>query len=213
MLPPVVEAIILFNVLLSIVGFKNRDFFNNYQFQILKIKGGEQIRMWSSGFLHVDFYHLFINMLSLYFFAGYVVQSLGELKFLALYLSSLYFGNYLSFRYHNKQDNYSAVGASGAVSGVVYSSVLLYPEMKMLLLFFPIPMPGYVMAAIYLVYTIYGMRKMNDNIGHTAHFGGAICGLLATIAFAPNVIIDSLLTLVILGVTLVVAGLYKIKKS
>ena len=59
MLPPVVEAIILFNVLLSIVGFKNRDFFNNYQFQISKIKSGEQIRMWSSGFLHVDFYHLF----------------------------------------------------------------------------------------------------------------------------------------------------------
>ena len=156
-----------------------------------KIKAGEQIRMWSSGFLHVDFNHLFVNMLSLYFFAGYVVYSLGEMKFLALYLSSLYLGNYLSFRFHNQQDNYTAVGASGAVSGVVYSAVLLYPEMKMILIFFPIPLPGYIMASIYLIYTIYGMRKQRDNIGHTAHFGGALAGLIATDSFCPGVLISS----------------------
>jgi membrane associated rhomboid family serine protease len=205
-LPSVVTAIIVSNVLLSFIGFKNQSFFNKYQFQMSKIKAGEQIRMWSSGFLHVDFNHLFFNMLSLYFFAGYVVYSLGEMKFLALYLSSLYLGNYLSFRYHNKQDNYTAVGASGAVSGVVYSAVLLYPDMKILLLFFPIPMPGYVMAALYLIYTIYGMRKQKDNIGHTAHFGGAISGLLATIAFVPSVLVGSGLTLAILAVTLIIAA-------
>lgn len=205
-LPPVVIVLIVSNVLLSLIGFKNQIFFNKYQFQIAKIKAGEQIRMWSSGFLHVDFNHLFINMLSLYFFAGYVVYSLGEMKFLALYLSSLYIGNYLSFRYHNQQDNYTAVGASGAVSGVVYSSVLLYPDMKMLMIFFPIPLPGYIMAALYLVYTIYGMRKQGDNIGHTAHFGGAISGLLTTIAFVPSVLIDSGFTLAILAATLIIAA-------
>ena len=172
-----------------------------------KIKAGDQIRMWTSGLLHVDFNHLFINMLSLYFFAGYVVYSLGEMKFLALYLTSLYVGNYLSFRYHNNQDNYTAVGASGAVSGVVFSSVLLYPEMKMMLLFFPIPLPGYIMATLYLVYTIYGMRKQRENIGHTAHFGGAIAGLLTTIAFVPSVLIDSGFTLVILTATLIIAAI------
>lgn len=205
-LPPVVIVLIVSNVLLSLIGFKNQIFFNKYQFQIAKIKAGEQIRMWSSGFLHVDFNHLFINMLSLYFFAGYVVYSLGEMKFLALYLSSLYIGNYLSFRYHNQQDNYTAVGASGAVSGVVYSAVLLYPDMKMLMIFFPIPLPGYIMAALYLVYTIYGMRKQGDNIGHTAHFGGAISGLLTTIAFVPSVLIDSGFTLAILAATLIIAA-------
>ena len=167
--------------------------------------------MWTSGFLHVDFNHLFINMLSLYLFAGYVVKSLGELKFLALYMTSLYIGNYLSYRYHNKQDNYCAVGASGAVSGVVFSSVILYPEMKMMLLFLPIPLPGYVMATLYLVYTIYGMRKQKDNIGHTAHFGGAIAGIIATIAFIPSVINDSGFTLLILVTTLVVAAILFIK--
>jgi membrane associated rhomboid family serine protease len=205
-LPTVVVIIIIANVVLSLIGFNNQVFFNRYQFQMAKIKAGENLRLWSSGFLHVDFNHLFINMLSLYFFAGYVVYSLGEMKFLALYLTSLYLGNYLSFRYHNRQDNYTAVGASGAVSGVVYSAVLLYPEMKMMLLFFPIPLPGYVMATLYLIYTIYGMKKQRDNIGHTAHFGGAIAGLLATIAFVPSVLVDSGLTLAILAGTLVFAA-------
>ena len=205
-LPSVVTAIIVSNVILSFFGFKNQFFFNKYQFQMAKIKAGEQIRMWSSGFLHVDFNHLFVNMLSLYFFAGYVVYSLGEMKFLALYLSSLYLGNYLSFRFHNQQDNYTAVGASGAVSGVVYSAVLLYPEMKMILIFFPIPLPGYVMAALYMAYTIYGMRKQRDNIGHTAHFGGAIAGLLTTIAFVPSVIIESGFYLSYIGYNLIIAA-------
>jgi len=205
-LPSIVTAIIVSNVLLSFIGFKNQSFFKKYQFQMGKIKAGEQIRMWSSGFLHVDFNHLFINMLSLYFFAGYVVYSLGEMKFLALYLSSLYIGNYLSFLYHNQQNEYTAVGASGAVSGIVYSAVLLYPDMKMLLIFFPITLPGYIMASIYLIYTIYGMRKQGDNIGHTAHFGGALAGLIATIAFAPSVLISSKFTLLILASTLIIAA-------
>ena len=91
-------------------------------------------------------------------------------------------------------------------SGVIFSAILLYPDMKMMLLFFPIPLPGYLMAALYMVYTIYGMRKQKDNIGHTAHFGGAIAGLLATIAFVPSVIIDSGFTLIILAVTLITAA-------
>ena len=211
--PSIVSILILANLLFSIIGFKNPSFFNKYQFQIYKVKAGDQIRMWTSGFLHVDFNHLFINMLSLYFFAGYVVYSLGELKFLALYMTSLYVGNYLSYRYHNKQDNYTAVGASGAVSGVVFSSVILYPEMKMMLLFLPIPLPGYVMATLYLVYTIYGMRKQKDNIGHTAHFGGAIAGLIATIAFVPSVINESGFTLLILVITIVIGAILFIRYS
>lgn len=152
-LPPIIITVIIANILFSFNGFKNPIFFNKYQFQIAKIKAGEQLRMWSSGFLHVDFYHLFVNMFSLYFFAEYVVYSIGDLKFLALYLTSLYVGNYLSYRYHYQQDNYTAVGASGAVSGVVFSAVLLYPEMKMMLLFFSHPFTrlciGYPLFGLY----------------------------------------------------------------
>ncbi|MDA0201056.1 MAG: rhomboid family intramembrane serine protease [Bacteroidetes bacterium] len=205
-LPTVVVAIIIANALVSFIGFKNPTFFQRYQFQMAKIKSGDQLRLWTSGFLHVDLNHLFVNMLSLYFFAGPVVYNLGELKFLALYFTSLYLGNYLSYRYHNADENYTAVGASGAVSGVVYSAVLLYPEMKMMLLFLPIPLPAYVFATLYLIYTMYGMKKQRDNIGHTAHFGGAIAGLLATIAFVPSVLVNSASTLVILLGILVIAA-------
>lgn len=205
-LPPVVLLILIANIVFSYIGFKSPAIFERYQFQMARIKGGEQWRMWTSGFLHVDFNHLLVNMLSLYFFAGYVVYSLGEMKFLALYLTSLYLGNYLSYRYHHSNDQYTAVGASGAVSGVVYAAVLLYPDMKMMLLFFPIPLPGYVMATLYLIYTLYGMKKQRDNIGHTAHFGGAVAGLLATIAFVPSVLESSGFTLGMLAATLVIAA-------
>ncbi len=205
-LPTVVIALIIANVLVSFIGFKYPAFFQRYQFQMAKIKSGDQLRLWTSGFLHVDFNHLFVNMLSLYFFAGPVVYNLGELKFLALYFTSLYLGNYLSYLYHNKEDNYTAVGASGAVSGVVYSAVLLYPEMKMMLLFLPIPLPAYIFATLYLIYTLYGMKKQRDNIGHTAHFGGAVAGLIATIAFLPSVLVSSGSTLIILMSILIVAA-------
>ncbi len=207
-LPLVVVVLIVSNVLASISGFKNQSFFDRYKFQIAKIKSGEQIRLLSSGFLHVNFNHLLFNMLTLYFFAGYVVYSIGEIKFLALYFTSLYLGNYLSLRYHENQDNYTAVGASGAVSGVVYSAVLLYPNMQMAFLFFPIPLPGYVIGTLYLIYTLYGMKKQQDNIGHTAHFGGAIAGLLATIAFKPSVISEAAFTLAILTATILVAAYF-----
>ena len=83
----------------------------------------------------------------------------------------------------------------------------------MMLLFLPIPLPGYIMATLYLAYTVYGMRKQRDNIGHTAHFGGAIAGLLATIAFVPGVMIDSGFTLIILTTTLIIAAIIFYKFS
>ena len=83
---------------------------------------------------------------------------------------------------------------------------IIVTSIKMIFIFFPIPLPSYVMAALYMFYTIYGMRKQMDNIGHTAHFGGAITGLLATIAFLPSVIIESGFTLSILAVTLIFAA-------
>ena len=207
-LPIIVVITIISNILISSIGFINGSFFNKYSFKVGKIIDGEQIRMFSSGFLHVDFNHLLFNMLSLYFFAGYVVNSIGEEKFLALYFTSLYLGNYVSLKYHENERNYTAVGASGAVTGVVYSAVLLYPEMQLAFLFFPIPLPGYIMATLYLIYTLYGMKKQQDNIGHTAHFGGAISGLLATIAFQPDVLYNSALTLGILVFTIIIAGYF-----
>ena len=90
------------------------------------------------------------------------------------------------------------MGASGAVTGIVYSSIILFPEMKLIMLFLPIPLPAYVFGICYLLYSIYGMNKNLGNIGHTAHFGGAIAGLLVTILIKPQIIDENLWVIILM---------------
>jgi membrane associated rhomboid family serine protease len=180
-------AIIIANVLFSYKGFKDYSFFRKYEFHIGSIRAGEQIRMLTSGFLHADLGHLAFNMITLYFFAPVVSAYLGNLFFLIIYFASLLFGSLLTFILHKNDYNYRAIVASGAVTGILYSSILLQPDM-MLGIFFIIPMPAYVFGILYLLYSIYGMKAKNDGIGHTAHFGGAIGGYLITLLVYPDLI-------------------------
>ncbi|MEN9909601.1 MAG: hypothetical protein RLZZ540_2750 [Bacteroidota bacterium] len=180
-------AIIIANVLFSYKGFKDYSFFRKYEFHIGSIRSGEQIRMFTSGFLHADFGHLAFNMITLYFFAPVVIAYLGSWVFLIIYFASLIFGSLLTFVLHKNDYNYRAIGASGAVTGILYSSILLQPDM-MLGIFFIIPMPAYIFGILYLLYSIYGMKAKNDGIGHTAHFGGAIGGYLITLLVYPDLI-------------------------
>ena len=201
-LSPALSLIILTNIIFSYIGFKDKLFFDRYKFNVLELDKGNFIRMISSGFLHVDYNHLIINMLTLYFFADYVVLGVGWLNFLIIYFLSLIIGNYLSYQFHKDQKDYNAVGASGAVSGIVFSSILIFPEMKLVFIFFPLPMPGYLFAVGYLIYTIYAMKKQNDNVGHTAHFGGSISGILTTLLIAPELFFKSALTVIIILITI-----------
>jgi membrane associated rhomboid family serine protease len=187
-------------------------FFEKYKFNILAIKSNQWIRYLSSGFLHVDYNHLFLNMLSLYFFGDVVLYSIGITNFIFLYIGSLFLGNLFAFYFHQSHNNYSAVGASGAVIGIIFSAILLQPEMKLMFIFFPIPLPGYVFGLGYLIYTLFGMKNQNDSIGHTAHFGGAIGGVILTILFAPKVLITSLYTLLLIFTTILICGLIIFKK-
>jgi membrane associated rhomboid family serine protease len=154
--------------------------------------------MFSSGFLHVDYNHLFLNLFTLYIFSGQVIARIGSINYLVIYISSLYIGNYFALKFHKKEPFYSAVGASGAVTGIVYSSIILYPDMKLIMLFLPIPLPAYVFGICYLLYSIYGMNKNLGNIGHTAHFGGAISGLLVTILIKPQIIDENLWVIILM---------------
>jgi len=211
-LSPILSLIILTNIIFSYKGFRNKFFFDRYKFDILKLDSGDLVRMISSGFLHVDYNHLIINMLTLYFFADYVVYGVGWINFLIIYIVSLLLGNYFSYKFHRNQKNYTAVGASGAVSGIVYSSILIFPDMKLFFIFFPIPMPGYFFAVGYLIYTIYSMKRQNDNVGHTAHFGGSIAGILVTLIIAPELFVKSALTLIILITTIPIFSYFIFKK-
>ena len=185
-LDPVTIAIIVANVIMSLKGFDDRLFFEKYKFNVGSIRRGEQIRMFSSGFLHVDTTHLLFNMITLYFFASYVIGSLGTLNFIIIYVASLIFGNLLSLYFHKEEYWYSAVGASGAVTGVLYAAILLDPGMSLYMFFIPIPIPGYIFGIAYLMYSIYGMKNRIGNIGHDAHFGGAVGGYAVTLILMPS---------------------------
>lgn len=196
--------IILANVLISIKGFNDQYFFQKYLFNTAAIKRGEKIRIFTSGFLHVDIGHLFLNMLTLYFFADIVIYSLGNLGFLLVYFASLLLGNYVSYYFHKHDYNYNAVGASGAVSGIIYAAILLYPDMSLFLFFIPIPIPAYIFGIGYMLYSIYGMKRQLGNIGHDAHFGGAVGGYLITLALAPWVITAHLWMVVLLAIPIII---------
>ena len=195
--------IIALTVLFSYKGFNDLLFFRKYEFHIGSIRAGEQIRMISSGFLHADLGHLFFNMFTLYMFAPVVINFFGELSFILIYMISLVFGSLLTLVMHKNDYNYRAIGASGAVTGIIYSAILLQPDM-MLGLFYVIPIPAYLFGIGYLLYSIYGMKAKNDNIGHTAHFGGAIGGYLITILKEPAMLVDNTFMVLLLAIPIVI---------
>jgi membrane associated rhomboid family serine protease len=203
-----VLLIIIANVLVSMKGFSDDAFLNKYKFQIGKIVSGEKIRMLTSGFLHVDWMHLGFNMYALYLFGGIVAGMLGVTSFLIIYILSLLAGNLYSFKYHKNDSYYSAVGASGAVSGIVYASILLYPDMSLYLFFIPIPIPGYIFGVGYLLYSIYGMKKQIGNVGHSAHLGGAIGGFAITLLLNPSLFYTNKLMVLLLAVPIVLLLLF-----
>lgn len=196
--------IIAANVIITYKALNDYGFFERYKFNVGAINAGEKIRMFSSGFLHVNSMHLFFNMFTLYFFAPVVVAYLGSFQFLIIYVVSLILGSYLSFYFHKNEPEYSAVGASGAVTGVLYSAILLEPNMSLYLFLIPIPIPAYVFGIGYLLYSIYGMKKSIGNIGHDAHFGGAIGGYLATLFLLPVLLQTSLLMVFLLAIPIII---------
>lgn len=197
-----VLVIIVANVLITLKGFNDSIFFRKYEFHIGSIRSGEQIRMITSAFLHVDFFHLAFNMFALYSFAPVVTESLGNMTFLLIYLGSLIFGSLLTMVFHSNDYNYRAVGASGAVTGIIYSAILLYPEMT-IGIFGIIPLPAYIFGIGYLLYSIYGMKTKKDNIGHTAHFGGAIAGYAITLFKEPILFEQSTAMVILLAIPII----------
>lgn len=197
-------AIIVANVLVSLKGFNDPSFFERYKFGIGPINAGQKDRMFTSGFLHVDWAHLFFNMFTLYFFADVVISWFGPGKFIAIYFVSLLGGSLLALFFHKNEPYYSAVGASGAVTGILYAAILLQPGMDLMLFFIPIPIPAYIVGIGYLMYSIYGMKSRMGNIGHTAHFGGAIGGYAVTLLFKPDLLVTETLMVVLLAIPIVI---------
>src|SRR5690554_2676700 len=182
-------------VIFSLRAFNNYALFDRFKFQPQAITRGKQYdRLLTSGFLHVDMTHLLFNMLTLFFFANVVIGffarhmgndiATGSVLFAVLYLLAIIGGNLLALLFQQNNPNYSAVGASGGVSGILFASIVVYPDLQ-LYLFFALPIKGWVFAILYLGYSVYGVQKQLGNIGHEAHLGGAIVGLIFPLIFAP----------------------------
>lgn len=175
-----VIVIIAANILVSLQGFNDFTFFEKYKFNVGRIKAGEFLRGITSGFLHANWNHLLFNMLTLFFFAPIVIAYLGTFLFVVVYLVSLIAGSLLSFYFHKDENHYSAIGASGAVMGVLYSAILFEPMMKINFI-----IPAWMFGLGYLLYSVWAMKQNRDNVGHDAHIGGAIAGYALAILFAP----------------------------
>ena len=152
-------------------------------------------RMFSYGLVHGGWGHLFFNMLTLYFFGSVVEQyfklvfgdTVGILLYVVLYLSAIAVSTVGDLIKYRDDWSYTAVGASGAVSAVLFASILFEPKMGIYIYLIPIPIPGFIFAPLYLLYCWYMAKRNADNIGHSAHFWGAVYGLLFPLICSPQI--------------------------
>jgi membrane associated rhomboid family serine protease len=194
-------GIIGLNGIVSYFGFNNHAFFENNLFQVRAILAGKDYkRMITSGFLHADWGHLLFNMISFYSFSTSLEYYLGPVKFLILYFVSLIGGNMLSLFIHQRHGNYRAVGASGAVCGIIFAAIALFPGIEVGFIFIPIPIPGWIFGIIYALYTIYGIKSNLGNIGHEAHLGGGIIGLVVAVVLVPAVLTTNLFAISMIAI-------------
>jgi membrane associated rhomboid family serine protease len=196
--------LILLNFFVSYRGFINTLLFDNYKFEVDKIFINKDYkRLVTSGFFHVSWPHLIFNMISLYAFAGLLEAQLGGLYFAIIYFASLIGGNLVALLVHKHHGDYSAVGASGAVCGLIFASVALFPGFG--IGFWGLPsVPGWLYGILFVIFSIYGIRSKKDNIGHEAHLGGALVGMLVSILMYPSALMENYLPILVILVPTIV---------
>lgn len=181
--------IIIITVLVSIGGFSNQRIIDDLIFYPPAVtKRNQWYRFFSCGLIHADFGHLLFNMLSLYFFGPAVERAFdyfypenGKWVYLLLYVSALMVS--LLPTYFKNKDNYyyRSLGASGAVSAIIFAGLLLSPGSEVYLFLIPIPIPGFIFAPLYILLSAWMDRRGGDNINHSAHIWGSLYGLAFTV--------------------------------
>jgi membrane associated rhomboid family serine protease len=192
--------IILLTVLVSFLCLNRIELFDKLKFNAYDVKHSNQwYRFFTYGFLHAGWLHLFINMLVLYSFGSIVETYLKFyfpekyiLYYLLLYIGGLILSIIPAYGKNKNDVFYNSVGASGAISAVLFSSIILYPSGKVSLFFIPIGIPSPIFGVLYLAYEYYMSKRVKDNIGHDAHFWGAVFGVVYIIAIKPQFAISFL---------------------
>jgi membrane associated rhomboid family serine protease len=187
--------LIIINVAASMYAWKRPDIFQRWLFNPYAVSHHKQYyRFITAGFIHSNNMHLLFNMLTFYFFGSliersyaYLFDGLGVWFFLILYFAGMIIADLPTFLKHRNNPHYNSLGASGAVSAVVFSSIMLQP-LSEILIFFVLPLPGFILGILYLLYSYYQGKRMSDNINHDAHLYGALFGIVFTIAIWPSVL-------------------------
>lgn len=184
---PVTMLLIALNVVISLIGFSNRAFVEKYLLWPYQMKrSGEKIRFISSGFLHADTMHLFFNMFTFFFFGQIVEQvfdrafPMGKLWFIILYFAGMIVADLPSYFKNQDNPHFRSLGASGAVSAVVFATILFDPWSQ-LRLYGIIALSAMLFAVLYIAYCIYMGKRGGDNVNHDAHLWGSLFGIAFTL--------------------------------
>lgn len=188
-------TLIIITVIVSLLAFKDRNLMGKLLFTPYDVRHSNQwYRFITSGFIHADFMHLAINMFVFYSF-GEAVENVyivlfgakGKLLFLALYIGAMIFADLASYVKHNDNRFFASLGASGAVSGVMFAFIFFAPWHGLTFIFFPfVKIPAFILGILYLIYSSYMSKKGGDRINHDAHFYGAVFGFMFTILLKPD---------------------------
>ncbi len=201
----VLIIIIAITSLISISAFNNRDLMYRYMFIPARIQEtGEKYRFFTHMFIHADYMHLIFNMISLYFLGNVMLNAEGgsyldssggvltisdgwiqqygfwegQALFLVLYFAGGLFATLIPYSRNKNNPSYMSLGASGAVSAVIFASIIWNPTLKIYLFFIPVGIPAFIFGPLYIAYEIYMDKRGNTGVAHDAHLGGAIFGIL-----------------------------------
>lgn len=186
---PVASVIFVFTIVTSLYAFYDNSVYGKFMLHPYSVSKGNNIyTLITSGLIHADWMHLFFNMFTFYAFAFTLERLMGSWQFGLLYFLGLVLSDVPTVFKQKDNFHYNSLGASGAVSAVLFSYILYNPMSKIYIMFIPIGIPAVVFGFLYLIYCAYASRNSRDHINHDAHLFGALTGLIFTIIFVPGII-------------------------
>ncbi|MBT2562568.1 MULTISPECIES: rhomboid family intramembrane serine protease [Pedobacter] len=186
---PVASVIFVFTIITSLYAFYDHSLYGKFMLHPYSVSKGQNVyTLITSGLVHADWMHLFFNMFTFYAFAFTLERLMGSWQFGLLYFLGLVLSDLPTVIKHKDHFNYNSLGASGAISAVLFSYILFNPMSKIYIMFIPIGIPAVVFGILYLIYCAYASRNSRDHINHDAHFFGALTGLIFTIIFVPGIL-------------------------
>lgn len=178
--------IIALTIFLSFIAFCSKSVSHKLMLKPYELtRNGGYYTLVTSGFIHGDFGHLFFNLLTFFFFAFHLEGILGSMRFLILYIFSMVFSLIWTIIRHRNDSSYGSLGASGAITGVMFSYILYEPDRVLIAPYIPVPVPAMIYVVIYVVYCLFQSMFSKDNVNHDAHLWGGVGGVLITLVLDP----------------------------